>query len=115
METGKQLERLNRTKPGSSPALKSLIVVRQFNNNQIINNAKFYLHSAISSCSIELNKIHKRKRNELNSYIDAYIYVLSKYLKFIKTTVDALKKKKKKTKTIESRECVIKIFYILHF
>ena len=115
METGKQLERLNRTKPGSSPALKSLIVVCQFNNNQIINNAKFYLHSAISSCSIELNKIHKRKRNELNSYIDAYIYVLRKYLKFIKTTVDALKNKNKKTKTIESRECVIKIFYILHF
>ena len=98
METGKQLERLNRTKPGSSPALKSLIVVRQFNNNQMINNAKLYLHSAISSCSIELNKIHKRKRNELNSYIDAYIYVLRKYLKFMKTTVGALKKKKKKKK-----------------
>ena len=58
METRKQLERLNRTKkPGSSPALKSLIVVRHFNNNQIINNAKLYLHSAISSCSIELNKM----------------------------------------------------------
>ena len=94
METGKQLERLNRTKPGSTPALKSLIVGRQFNNNRIISNAKVYLHSTTSSCSIELNKIHKRKRNELNSYIDAYIYVLSKYLKFMTTTVDALKKNK---------------------
>lgn len=53
METGKQLERLNLKKPGSSPALKSLIVVRQLNNNQIINDAKLYLHSAISSSSIE--------------------------------------------------------------
>ena len=95
METGKQLESLNCTKPGSSPALKSLIVGRQFNNNRIINNAKVYLHSTISSCSIELNKIHKRKRNELNSYIDAYIYELSKYLKFMTTTVDVLKKKRK--------------------
>ena len=56
METGKELERLNRTKPRSSPALKSLIVVRQFNNNQIIDDAKLYLHSAFSSSSIELNK-----------------------------------------------------------
>ena len=55
METGKQLECLNRTKPGSSPALKSLIVIRQFSNNQIINDAKLYLHSAISSSSIKLS------------------------------------------------------------
>ena len=92
METGEQLERLNRTKLGSSPALNSLLVVRQFSNNQIINDEKLYLHSAISSSSIELNKIQKRKRNELNSYINAYIYLLIKYLKFMTTRVDALKK-----------------------